>query len=159
MLVGLLGDKLPRACVAPATLGPAIVKADCVRLRLDQRLALPRFAMYALNAESVRDQAKKRVHGVGRPRLRLKDLKALRLPMAPLGEQGRLVSCIESYMTRLDDAVASLERVRANLKRYRASVLKAASGIMKSDTSMMTTRMITSISESLPLGVHEPSLP
>ena len=36
------------------------------------------------------------------------------------------MEAIESYFTRLDDAVATLERVRRNLKRYRASVLKAA---------------------------------
>ena len=41
-------------------------------------------------------------------------------------EQRRIVEAIESYLSRLDDAVASLERVQRNLKRYRASVLKAA---------------------------------
>lgn len=44
----------------------------------------------------------------------------------PRAEQHRIVSAIESYFTRLDDAVATLERVQRNLKRYRASVLKAA---------------------------------
>jgi type I restriction enzyme S subunit len=49
-----------------------------------------------------------------------------RLPIAPEPEQGRVVESIESYFTRLDDAVAKLERVERNLKRYRAAVLKAA---------------------------------
>jgi type I restriction enzyme S subunit len=53
-------------------------------------------------------------------------LRALRLPLAPLREQGRIVEAIESYLTRLDDAMVTLERVQRNLKRYRASVLKAA---------------------------------
>jgi len=44
----------------------------------------------------------------------------------PVPEQHRIVEAIESYFTRLDDAVATLERVQRNLKRYRASVLKAA---------------------------------
>jgi type I restriction enzyme S subunit len=48
------------------------------------------------------------------------------LAIAPLPEQHRIVEAIESYVTRLDDAVATLERVQRNLKRYRASVLKAA---------------------------------
>ena len=48
------------------------------------------------------------------------------LPLPPRPEQGRLVDSIESYFTRLDDAVASLKRVQRNLARYRASVLKAA---------------------------------
>lgn len=48
------------------------------------------------------------------------------LPIAPIQEQHRIVEAIESYFTRLDDAVATLERVQRNLTRYRASVLKAA---------------------------------
>jgi len=50
----------------------------------------------------------------------------LPVPVAPLHEQRRIAEAIESYFSRLDDAVATLERVQRNLKRYRASVLKAA---------------------------------
>jgi type I restriction enzyme S subunit len=48
------------------------------------------------------------------------------LPLAPLAEQHRIVAEIEKHFTRLDDAVATLERVKTKLKRARASVLKAA---------------------------------
>jgi type I restriction enzyme S subunit len=48
----------------------------------------------------------------------------MELPRPP--EQHRIVEAIESYFTRLEDAVATLERAQRNLKRYRASVLKAA---------------------------------
>jgi type I restriction enzyme S subunit len=60
--------------------------------------------------------------------LELSGSRAARLPVAvaPQGEQHRIVSAIESYFTRLDDAITNLERVERNLKRYRASVLKAA---------------------------------
>ena len=54
------------------------------------------------------------------------ELKRVELPVAPHHEQQRIVEAIESYLTRLDNAVALLERVEENLKRYRASVLKAA---------------------------------
>ena len=54
------------------------------------------------------------------------NLKLMPLPVAPLPEQHRIVHAIESYFSRLDDAVATLERVQRNLKRYRASVLKSA---------------------------------
>ena len=54
------------------------------------------------------------------------ELHSFPFPVAPDDEQHRLVEAIESYLTRLDDAVATLERVQRNLKRYRASVLKAA---------------------------------
>ncbi|MBI5285323.1 MAG: restriction endonuclease subunit S [Chloroflexi bacterium] len=46
--------------------------------------------------------------------------------IAPLPEQRRIVAEIEKQFTRLDAAVAGLERVRANLRRYRAAVLDAA---------------------------------
>ncbi len=59
------------------------------------------------------------MHGLGR-------LKTLHFPLAPLPEQQRIVEAIENYFSRLDDAVATLERVQRNLKRYRVSVLKAA---------------------------------
>jgi type I restriction enzyme, S subunit len=48
------------------------------------------------------------------------------IPLAPTAEQRRIVEAIETQLTRLDAAVAALERAQANLKRYRASVLKAA---------------------------------
>jgi type I restriction enzyme, S subunit len=51
---------------------------------------------------------------------------AHRVKLPPAPEQRRVSDALESYFTRLDDAVASLERVQRNLKRYRASVLKAA---------------------------------
>jgi type I restriction enzyme S subunit len=53
-------------------------------------------------------------------------IKEIPLPLPPPREQERIVEVIDSYVTRLDDAVASLERVEAKLKAYRASVLKAA---------------------------------
>lgn len=48
------------------------------------------------------------------------------IAMAPAAEQARICDEVEKQFTRLDAAVAGLQRVKANLKRYRASVLKAA---------------------------------
>jgi len=126
VIIAMLGEALPRACVTPDHVGPAIVKADCVRLRVDDRLTIPRYVSHALNSDQIRSQAAGLVHGVGRPRLGLKWLRVLKVPLAPRAEQQRIVEAIDSYFTRLDDAVATLERVQRNLKRYRASVLKAA---------------------------------
>jgi type I restriction enzyme S subunit len=66
------------------------------------------------------------LQGVVYPAIRPHDVRRHSLPLPPIGEQHRIVEAIESYLTRLDDAVATLERVQRNLKRYRASVLKAA---------------------------------
>lgn len=53
-------------------------------------------------------------------------IRQLRIPLAPKREVRAVVEALESQLTRLDDAVALLERVQRNLKRYRASVLQAA---------------------------------
>jgi len=66
------------------------------------------------------------LQGVVYPAIRPADVRRHVIPVPPLPEQSRIVQAIESYLSRLDDAVATLERVQRNLKRYRASVLKAA---------------------------------
>ena len=66
------------------------------------------------------------LQGVVYPAIRPRDVRRHELPLPSLTEQHRIVEAIESYLTRLDDAMATLERVQRNLKRYRASVLKAA---------------------------------
>jgi type I restriction enzyme, S subunit len=61
-----------------------------------------------------------------RPRVDFDGIGEYQFAISPTEEQRRIVAQIETLITKLDVAVAALERVRANLKRYRASVLKAA---------------------------------
>lgn len=53
-------------------------------------------------------------------------LKLLRLPLAPLPEQQRIVARIEELFSCLDVGVEALQKAKAQLRRYRQSVLKAA---------------------------------
>jgi len=126
LVVAALGETLPRACVVPDHVGPALVKADCIRVRPNPELVSAQFMALALNSPYIRKRTTATVHGVGRPRLNLGEVRSIRLPIAPEPEQRRIVDEVEKQFTRLDAAVASLQRVNANLKRYRASVLKAA---------------------------------
>ncbi|MCB9740841.1 MAG: restriction endonuclease subunit S [Deltaproteobacteria bacterium] len=48
------------------------------------------------------------------------------IPIAPLDEQHRIVTAIETHFSRLDAAVSMLQRAKANVRRARASVLTAA---------------------------------
>jgi len=66
------------------------------------------------------------VQGALYPAVRPKDILDYEMPLAPLAEQGRIVAEIEKQLTRLDAAMASLQRVRTELDRYRASILRAA---------------------------------
>jgi len=64
--------------------------------------------------------------GTAQPFVLVKKTLETSFNLPPLAEQHRIVEAIESYLTRLDNAVALLERVEWNLKRYRAAVLNAA---------------------------------
>jgi type I restriction enzyme S subunit len=82
--------------------------------------------MHAINSPGFRRAVAALQSGSTRKRISKKNLLTIQLPVAPALEQSRIADGVDSYFTRLDDAVASLKRVQANLKRYRASVLKAA---------------------------------
>ena len=64
--------------------------------------------------------------GIAYTGINIETLRKMPIPLPPRSEQHRIVEEIEKQFTRLDAAMAALERARANLKRYRASVLKAA---------------------------------
>lgn len=86
-----------------------------------------KYLYYYVSSRSFRGEAERFMTGaVGQKRVSTTYLKEATIPVAPLEDQRRIVAEIEKQFSRLDEAVASLKRVKANLKRYKASVLKAA---------------------------------
>ena len=81
-----------------------------------------KYLYYALEAAD----KSKIVTGSAQPQVTINNAKELIVPVAPRDQQERIVAEIEKQFSRLDEAVASLKRVKANLKRYKAAVLKAA---------------------------------
>lgn len=87
----------------------------------------PRFVYYQLASTRVQEALRRTAsHTVNISNLSVRSLHRVVLRLAPRPEQQGVVEEIDSYLTRLDDAIVTLERVQRNLKRYRASVLKAA---------------------------------
>jgi type I restriction enzyme S subunit len=86
------------------------------------------YLAYYMQQSSFRDFLSMRASGVGGSLMRVKPSTFTDYPflVAPFPEQRRIVDAIETQFTRLDAAVAALERTQANLARYRASVLQAA---------------------------------
>lgn len=87
----------------------------------------PRYILHYVLQESFRRRARSRMTGTaGQLRVPSLFLEEERLPVPPAPEQGRIVESIDSYLSRLDAAVASLEQAQVKLRAYRASVLNAA---------------------------------
>ena len=85
-----------------------------------------RWLFYAVQTHDFVEAMSSLVQGALYPAVRPKDIRAFGIEAPPLDEQRLIVAEIEKQFSRLDEAVASLKRVKANLKRYKAAVLKAA---------------------------------
>jgi type I restriction enzyme S subunit len=127
ILMTITGANVGRCAIVPDGIPEAYVSQSVALVRLQ----VPGLANFVhLGALAIfrghKTELEHMAYGIGRPVLNLDNVRRLPLPLAPKGEQDRIAQSIESYWTRLDDAVATLERLQRKLERYRASVLKAA---------------------------------
>lgn len=158
LLVASLGEVLPRACLAPEWLGPAIVKADCIRIRLADTVDR-RWVLYALRRPSVRRWADEHRHGVGRPRLGLKVIRDLPIPLPGLLEQRRIVEILEDHFSRLDAADESLAMNLIRTKTLRASLMNSALKGLEGrrttlgEVAVLRNGIFVSRAKDVPIGV------
>ena len=125
VVIAGLGESPPRSCVIPDFVGPAIVKADCIRFKPHTDF-LSKFATSVLNCDPIRRRTKNIVHGVGRPRLNLGEIKSIVLPLPPVAEQTRIVAEVDRRLSVVEELEAV---VSANLQRatqLRQSILQKA---------------------------------
>ena len=125
LVVASLGETLPRACLVPSWVPPAIVKADCIRVRLHPEVN-PSYVNFALRHPGLRQQTSTEIKGVGRPRLGLRGIRNLPVPLAPLAEQHRVVAVIEEHFSRLDATSQVLVAAKAKIEDLRRCVLSEA---------------------------------
>ena len=113
LVIAGFGENPPRSCIVPSSVGPAIVKADCIRFKPNNKIST-KYLNAALNAEPVRKRTKGMVHGVGRPRLNLGEIKSIILPVPPAAEQKRIVAEAERRLSVVDQlegvVIANLQR-------------------------------------------------
>jgi type I restriction enzyme S subunit len=88
----------------------------------------PEYLAHFLRQDSVTGYLASNVSGVGGSLMRVNSAKVGRIvvALAPEQEQSRITDALDSHLSRLDAAIASLESAQRKLKAYRASVLKAA---------------------------------
>ena len=126
VIVAMLGETLPRACVAPAGIAPAIVKADCARIRLNPLLIPPEFSVAALNAEPTRKRVNGLVKGIGRPRVNLGNIRSILLPVPPVDEQSQILSALSESLESCHHQNAAIEKAFSLSAAQRKNLLKAA---------------------------------
>ena len=126
IVIAMLGETLPRACLVPEDIPPAIVKADCVKVSVNRSGCVPAFLMWALNSQPTRKRSALHIAGVGRPRLNLQKLRPMPIPLPPLAEQEQIVSLVEERLSEIDSAEKTIDSELIRSKRLRQSILKRA---------------------------------
>lgn len=126
LVIAAFGARPPRSCIIPPSVGPAIVKADCIRFRPSRDVAVVGYINCTLNSESTRERTVAKVHGVGRPRLNLGEIKAIPLPMPPLVEQERIVAEVERRLSVIDELETTVTADLKRAERLRQAILKRA---------------------------------
>jgi len=128
LVVAGLGDDrntVGRACVAPAGISPAMVKADCFRFRLNPGIAVPAFVAAQLTAGSPYD-AGILSSGSTRSRIPLSAMAARKVAIPPLAEQSSIVNFLDSETAKIDALVNEQKRLIELLTEKRQAVISHA---------------------------------
>jgi type I restriction enzyme S subunit len=125
VVVAALGEQLPRACLVPSHVPPAIVKADCFRIRVGTD-ALPAYLVLALNAPQTRARAARIIHGVGRPRLNLREVRELAIPVPATDRQREIVTEFERQTAAAGEMADAIQRALRRGASLRRSILERA---------------------------------
>ncbi|MFO0760170.1 MAG: restriction endonuclease subunit S [Byssovorax sp.] len=128
LIAGLGDDNHPvaRGCLMPETLGPAMVKADCFRVRLKQEALRHRYVVYALASEMGRRSVGQETRGSTRIRVNLRGVARLPLPIPPILDQDRITAILDRKTTAVDTLIAKKERLVELLAEKRQALVTQA---------------------------------
>lgn len=125
VLLNITGASIGRVTLAPSHMDGARVNQHVCIIRPNTQLESS-FLRWFLASPRQQRLINSMESGATRQALTKEKILGFKVPLPTLDEQRATVAEIEKQFTRLDEAVANLQRVKAHLKRYKASVLKAA---------------------------------
>jgi type I restriction enzyme S subunit len=122
IVVASLGNPSGRACEVPASVLPALHKADCFRVRLHPLLER-RFILIVLNSPFGISRAADLNRGDTRGRITLTHLRTAPIPLPPLPEQHRIVAKVDQLMALCDELeVRQTKRREVSVRATKASL-------------------------------------
>jgi len=130
VVVAALGDgarPAGRACQVP-DIGPALVKADCFRVRTESSPVDPSFLVWFLNSPRTQATIAGQMRGATRPRVTLAMLRTMTIPLPPLDEQRRIAAGLRGQLAEIDRAKAAGETQRRAIDALPAALLRDVFG-------------------------------
>ncbi|MDT3706098.1 MAG: restriction endonuclease subunit S [Thiobacillus sp.] len=137
LVIASLGENPPRACIIPASVGPAIVKADCIRFKPHPSM-YAKYLNAALNCLPTRQRVKDVLHGIGRPRLSLGEIRSIALPVPPRPEQQRIIAEIDRRLSIIRETEIRVDANLQRAERMRQAILGRAFKVPQSQRAMET---------------------
>jgi type I restriction enzyme S subunit len=125
LVIAALGENPPRSCIIPDFVGLAIVKADCIRYKVSPHV-LNSYVNIVLNSEPTKRRTSAMLHGMGRPRLNLSEIKSIVLPLPPLAEQAQIVAEVEAKLSEIAKMEEVIEHSLRRAELERQSILREA---------------------------------
>jgi len=124
LIAGLGDERTPagRACVAPAGIEPAMVKADCFRFRLDREQIIPEFAAYHLSATACSATASLAT-GATRQRINLQVMSGRSMAFPPISEQEKILIDLARVLRRVEAAIDMPAREINLIREYRTRLI------------------------------------
>lgn len=102
---------------------PSVFASYLIRFRPGPDV-LPKYLAYFLKSPAYWKQIADNTAGIAIPNVNASKLQELRIPLAPLEEQRRIVAELEKQFSRLDEAVANLKRVKANAQHFERATIE-----------------------------------
>jgi len=126
ILITKMGDPPGDCTIYPASAPEAIITADCLKFRVNEKLANRIFVFYSLQTLAVKKQFGSITKGVAQKKISTQRFRNILLPLPPLSEQQRIVSELESKLTICDKIAETITQSLAQAETLRQSILKKA---------------------------------
>lgn len=125
LVIAILGDISPRAALVPNDIGAALVKADCFKVRFGEDVDCT-FAWAWFNSGIVQSRLSEAIKGVGRPRIGMKDIRYLPVPVPPFAEQLVIAERLTTALAEKSETERVLGEIELQSRDQRLSILAAA---------------------------------
>lgn len=132
LLITKMGDPPGDVCIYPMNRPPAVITADCIKLRFGRDSVSTRFCAYAIESECVHNQILGITKGVAQLKVSLGRFSSIGLPLPPITEQHRIVAEVDRRLSLQREAEAQVDANLHRAERLRQSILaQAFSGRLK----------------------------
>ncbi len=123
----IMGDPPGDCAIYPTSFPEAIITADCIKFRINEKIANIKFVFYSLKTVAVKNQFGLITKGVAQKKMSAQRFRNIHLPLpSTLAEQQAIVSEIETRLSVCDKLEESITQSLVQAEALRQSILKKA---------------------------------